>query len=312
MKPTRITSLLLCFLLLCALLTACRKTPTETTSSTETTSPPETRPALFEGDTLKILAIGNSFSNDTTEYLYDVAQAEGLKNIVIGRLFFGSCSLERHLKNANTDNPEYTYYKNTTGKWETTHNATILQSIQDEDWDIITLQQSSGKSGQPETYGDYLNQLVAYVQEHKTNPNAKLVWHMTWAYQGDSTHTDFDNYDGDQMTMYNAILNTVNQQILPNENFVAVIPAGTAIQNARTTFFGDNLTRDGYHLSVLGRLVASYTWYAVLTGVIPETVHLEKTLTGITLSEGMKSVIQESMTNAIREPFAVTQSTLSI
>lgn len=296
--------LFLVFLLSCAGCAGPQENPAQTNTPTDPAKP------LFEGKTLKLLAIGNSFSNDTTEYLYDIAQAEGLTDIVIGRLYFGGCSLERHAKNASTNNPEYTYYKNTTGKWESTANATILQSIQDEDWDIITLQQSSGKSGQPETYRDNLQQLVSYVLEHRTNPNAKLVWHMTWAYQGDSTHADFANYDGNQMTMYTAITNAVQQEVLPNEHFAAVIPAGTAIQNARTTFFGDNMTRDGFHLSLLGRLVASYTWYAVLTGTTPEQIHLEKTITGIALSEGMKSVILESMTNAIRQPFAVTQSSL--
>ena len=301
-------------LALCLGCAACGETPepVETTAPTETTAPPaETKPALFEGNSLKILAIGNSFSNDTTEFLYDIAQAEGLTDIVIGRLFIGSCSLERHAGNAQSGKAEYDYYKNTTGKWVKTENATLLQGIQDEDWDIITMQQSSGKSGQPDTYGTYLKQLIDYVQANRTNPNAKLVWHMTWAYQADSTHADFAKYGGDQMTMYNAILGAVQDQIMPNENFVAVIPAGTAVQNARTTFFGDNMTRDGYHLSFIGRMVASYTWYAVLTGVVPEAIHLEKTITGIALSDGMRSVILESVTNAIRQPYAITQSTLT-
>ena len=297
--------LLLC-LLLCVACTACGEAPGETTAPTD-----GTKPALFAGNSLKILAIGNSFSNDTTEFLYDIAQAEGLTDIVIGRLYIGSCSLERHAGNAQSGKAEYDYYKNTTGKWVKTENATLLQGIQDEDWDIITLQQSSGKSGQPETYGENLKGLIAYVQEHKTNPNAKLVWHMTWAYQADSTHADFANYGGDQMTMYNAIINAVKEQVIPNENFVAVIPAGTAVQNARTSFFGDNMTRDGYHLSFIGRMVASYTWYAVLTGVVPETIHLEKTINGMAVSEGMRSVIRESVANAIREPYAVIQSALT-
>ena len=301
----KVFCLLLCLLLSVAC-AACGEAPTETTAP-----PAETKPALFEGNSLKILAIGNSFSNDTTEFLYDIAQAEGLTNIVIGRLYIGGCSLERHAGNAQSGKAAYDYYKNTTGKWEKTENTTLLQGIQDEDWDIITLQQSSGKSGQPDTYGTYLTQLIDYVKANRTNPNAKMVWHMTWAYQSDSTHADFANYGGNQMTMYNAITKAVKEQIIPNENFVAVIPAGTAVQNARTTFFGDNMTRDGFHLSFIGRLVASYTWYAVLTGVVPETIHLEKTISGIAVSDGMRSVIQEAVANAIREPYVVTQSTLT-
>ena len=297
-------SLLLCILMLLALCSGC-------TASQEPTDPTEKANPLFEGNTLKILAIGNSFSNDTTEYLYDVLQAEGITNIIIGRLFYGGCSLERHVNYATTGAAEYTYSKNTTGKWESTSNATMLDGLKDEDWDIITMQQNSNNSGLPESYEGYLEQLISYVNEHKTNPSAKLVWHMTWAYQSDSTHSAFPNYNSDQMTMYTMITDTVKQVILPNSAFAAVIPAGTAIQNARTSFFGDNLTRDGYHLGVLGKLIASYTWYAVLAGKSLDSVKLAKTITGIELSEGMRSVILESVNAAVKEPYAVTQSALT-
>jgi len=301
----KVICLVLCLLLSVAC-AACGEAPTETTAP-----PAETKPALFEGNSLKILAIGNSFSQDATEYLYDVAKAEGITNLVIGRLNYGGCSLERHVNYANTGEGAYYYEKNTTGKWELTENATLLDGLLDEDWDIITMQQNSSNSGLPETYEGHLEQLISYVNEQKTNPNAKLIWHMTWAYQGDSTHEAFPRYDSNQMTMYTKIKETVNQVILPNSAFAAVFPVGTAIQNARTTFFGDNLTRDGFHLSYLGRLVASYTWYAVLTGVVPETIHLEKTINGMAVSEGMRSVIRESVANAIRDPYAVTQSKLA-
>ena len=59
--------------------------------------------------------------------------------------------------------------KNTTGKWEQTANATLLQGLQDEAWDIITMQQSSGKSGLPDTYDIVLQELIDYVNANKTN-----------------------------------------------------------------------------------------------------------------------------------------------
>ena len=263
--------------------------------------------ALFDGKTLKVLAIGNSFSNDTTEYLYDVAQAEGVTEIILGRLYYGGCSLERHVNNSRTGKNEYTYYKNTTGKWEQTDNATLLQGLQDEDWDIITMQQSSGNSGLPDTY-DYAAELVAFVNANKTNPDAKLVWHMTWAYQKDSTHADFAKYDNDQQKMYTRITEAVQQKILPMNSFVAVIPAGTAVQNARTSFFGDTMTRDGFHLQTLGKLIASYTWYATFTGKQLSEVKLEKTLSAIALSDGMKAVILDSVNSALKTPYSVTPS----
>ncbi len=41
----------------------------------------------------------------------------------------------------------------------------------------------------------------------------------------------------------------------------ALPTAGTAIQNLRTSYMGDTLTRDGYHLEVnTGRYTVSMTW----------------------------------------------------
>lgn len=298
-------AILLCALLLCG----CGKTETTPETSEPTTEP---LPALqleplCDGKTLKVLAIGNSFSNNTMENLYDVAVAEGMTDVTLGRLHIASCSLQMHAENAASDAPKYTYYKNTVGLWDKTEEVTLLQALQDEDWDIITMQQNSGNSGQPATYDGYLEQLIDYVNQNKTNPDAKFVWHMTWAYQGDSTHKAFADYGCSQDLMYKAIVDATQQKILTNDAFVAVIPAGTAVQNARTSYFGDTLTADGYHLNSLGKAIGTYTWYAVLTGKTLDKISIVR-FPNIALSESDKAVIIESVNNALRTPYAVTPS----
>ena len=201
----------------------------------------------------------------------------------------------------------YPYYKNTVGLWEKTEEVTMLRGLQDEDWDIITIQQSSAKSGLPESFDGYLERLVDYVNQNKTNPEAKLVWHMTWAYQGDSTQKAFADYGSDQNTMYTAIVKAMQEKVQPNENFVGMIPAGTAVQNARTSYFGDNLTKDGYHLNELGKVIASYCWYARLTGKTLDKISINQ-VPGLALSDSNKEVIMESVNNALRAPYAVTAS----
>ena len=47
---------------------------------------------------MKILAIGNSFSQDATRYLYGIARADGV-NLEVVNLYIGGCSLERHYRN---------------------------------------------------------------------------------------------------------------------------------------------------------------------------------------------------------------------
>jgi len=303
----RLTSLILCMLLLCG----CTKNA-ETTPATVTNQPPAeeetfvTTP-LCDGKTLKILAIGNSFSNNTTQYLYDVAMAEGMTDVTIGRLFIGSCTLEMHAANAQNDTPAYTYYKNDSGTWEKTENVTMLHGLLDESWDIITMQQSSGQSGQSGSYDGHLETLIDYVNTHKTNKDAKLVWHMTWAYQTDSTHKDFSHYANDQLSMYYAIVATCQEKILTNDAFVAVIPAGTAIQNARTSRWGDAITADGYHLNDLGKLTASYMWYATLTGKSLSGIRLDTTYTGFHVSEQTKEIILQSVNGALKAPYQITE-----
>lgn len=297
---------LLCALLLCG----CSQTATEPETTVPTTEPaPELNlEPLCDGKTLKVLAIGNSFSNNTMEHLYDIAIAEGMTDVTLGRLYIGSCSLQMHATNALADAPAYTYYKNTIGLWDKTENATLLQALQDESWDIITMQQNSGNSGQPASYDGYLERLIDYVNQNKTNPNAKFVWHMTWAYQGDSDHKAFADYGCSQDLMYKAIVDATQQKILTNDAFCAVIPAGTAVQNARTSYFGDNLTKDGYHLNELGKVIATYCWYATLTGKTLDKISINQ-VPGLALSDSNKEVIMESVNSALRTPYAVTVST---
>ncbi len=301
----KLISLTLALLMVLALFAACGET-----NGGETTTQPTADPnaPLSDGKTLKVLAIGNSFSNDTTEYLFDIAKAEGMTDVVIGRLYIGGCSLETHVNNANTNASAYDYYKNTVGTWDRLQSATMLYALQDEQWDIITLQQNSGNSGQAGTYTPYLEQLITYVNENKTNPNARLVWNMTWAYQEGSTKSGFTPYNNDHMTMYNAILDAVQKQVVPNKDIFKVIPVGTAIQNARTSYFGDNLTRDTYHLNDLGRVIGAYTWFALFTGKPLEAINFQTIPNVLFLTDNDKAVIIEAVNAAIETPFSVTQS----
>lgn len=223
----------------------------------------------MDKNSLKVLAVGNSFSEDAMFYLYDIAKSAGFKNIVLGNLFIGGCSLSTHIHNARAGKEEYIYFKNHTGEWIPHENRSLLYGLRDEDWDIITLQQYSGHSGVVDTYNQDLDDLIAYINKNKTNPKARLAWHMTWAYETLSDHPDFAIYSNNQLNMYNSIVNAVKSRIENNRAFSFIIPAGAAIQNLRTSFIGDNLTRDGYHLNNLGWFAAGLCWFSTLTGIGP-------------------------------------------
>ena len=277
----KILCLLLCLALALPVLTGCdRAQPQETTEATQETQP--------DDGVLKILAIGNSFSEDAMHLLYEVAQAEGKEQIILGNLFIGGCTVATHAKNAQgLGTKDYTFFYNANGVWKTEENAKLDYGLRRENWDIITLQQASHASGKVSTYNQDIQTVVDCVNENKLNPGAKMLWHMTWAYRGDSTSDSFEAYNYDQMTMYNGIIGAVQEKIVTDPAFSDVLPVGTAIQNARSSYLGDTMNRDGSHLSDLGRVIAAYVWYCKLTGKTLDTINLEAVPAKLTKSYDM-------------------------
>lgn len=255
----------------------------------------------WDQKTLKVLAIGNSYSVDTLRYLYDIAHADGVERIILGNLYIGGCSLERHNENAKTGAADYIYYKNTAGKWEETPNATLLQGLRDEDWDVITLQQQSMNAGIPGSFDTHLEELIDYVQANKKNPDCQLAWHMTWAYPEGSTNENFAPFNYDRKTMYGAIVGSVQQKILPHGAFSILIPSGTVLENGRACF-GERFSRDlWHHLSDFGQFMTGCMWYSSLTG--KPLLELKFVPEGMELTERMKLDILNCLTAAFIDPF---------
>ena len=213
---------------------------------------------------LRVLAIGNSFSEDAIEQnLYELAAELG-DTLIIGNAFIGGCSIERHVDNINNNKPEYAYRKVVDGIKTDKPSSVLFDIITDEPWDIISLQQVSQWAGKSDTFKN-LSALKEYVVNNMPNKDAEIVWHMTWAYANDFKSDNFRHYDFSQEAMYDSIVNVVKTTI-PEHNINLVIPSGAAIQSARKSF-GDVLNRDGYHLAIpLGRYTAACTWCEFLTG----------------------------------------------
>lgn len=207
---------------------------------------------------LKILSIGNSFSEDALSYLWDIAKHNNI-HLTLGNLYIGGCDLETHANNALNKQKDYIYYKNTKGSFIPLQ-ASLDDGLLDESWDIITLQQASHKSGIESSYEPYLTDLICYVKTYQ--PQAKLYWHMTWAYQKDSDHPNFIDYNKDQSFMYNSIIHALINQVFKHKEIEKIIYTGKVIQAFRDTYLGDTLTRDGFHLSLeIGRYIASLSWF---------------------------------------------------
>lgn len=263
--------------------------------------------AYAQQKTVRILAIGNSFSQDAVEqYLHELAEAEGISTI-IGNMFIGGCSLERHVKNARDNAPAYAYRKiGTDGKKREKGKMSLETVLADEDWDYVSLQQASPFSGMYETYEASLPELIEYVKA-RLPKKTKLMLHQTWAYASTSRHSGFKNYNCNQLTMYQAIADAVKKAAKANKIKI-VIPSGTAIQNARTSFIGDHLNRDGYHLDVkIGRYTAACTWFE---RIFKHNV-VGNPYTPEGLDEARKAVAQKAAHAAVKHPYKVTDLSIT-
>ena len=255
-----------------------------------------------EFKSIKILAVGNSFAVDAmSRHLYPMFEAAGYDEIHLGILYVGGCSIDQHYNFIKNNSASYQYQENKDGKWVNTENYKAGDAFALTDWDFVTVQQVSGYSGIPSSYGN-LDALMKLIKAK--SGDAEIYWQMTWAYQGDSTHGDFAKYGKDQMTMYNAIVSTVKEKIVGNPDFDGVIPSGTAVQNLRTSSLGDTLTADGYHLeNAYGDYTASLTWYCTFTGESAYSMFYCPSSVGDHFHE-----IAEAVDNAVKKPYEVTES----
>lgn len=221
------------------------------------------------GETLRILAIGNSFSNDSMEYIPDILNNLGIKNVELARISVDGCTLQYHKHLYDNNNERYLLYTSPTGinNWiKNDKEVSIKQVLAMGEWDIITIQQASGVSGIYDSYTPHLKHLIKAIKD--IQPQAELVWHMTWSYSTNCTHNEYYKYDFNQLKMFNAITACTLHLMKDHKEIQRIIPSGTAIQSLRQSPINNppkDLTRDGYHIDLgVGRYTLACTWYEVL------------------------------------------------
>ena len=98
---------------------------------------------------LRILAIGNSFSDDGMEYLPKLLDHLKIENVEVARLYVGGCSLKQHVEFYEQEKSPYQFYRSTAGEnaWVKSEGESLKNALQMGDGDIITMQQVSGQSG---------------------------------------------------------------------------------------------------------------------------------------------------------------------
>lgn len=208
---------------------------------------------------MKILSIGNSFSQDAQRYLHCLALKDGVKLKAVN-LYISGCPLRTHYLNILDDNAAYDFQFNgeITGL-----KVSIRQALVSDNWDYITLQQASVDSAKPDSYTPYIEALAAYVRKYC--PKAKLLIHQTWAYETGSIKLANQQCFATDAEMFAAVEDAYNKafDLISADG---LIPAGKAMLTAAQTGI-EKIHRDTFHASLgAGRYLLALCWFKYLTG----------------------------------------------
>ena len=277
---------------------------------------------------IKILFFGNSYGNDAVAYLERMLKSH-FEEIIIGRAGDSSMAINDHYHNIDDDpdndflyhgKPFAVHYKTVNGeKFELPGDYKTI--MVNEPWDYVIFYQGPNSSDtltKPEYYSE-LDNFLSALRKYMTNPNGKIVYYMTWAHNVSDT-----------LSLYNGIVKVTRELITNHPEINGVIPAATLIENLRTSYLksgvGGDITRDWGHLNYgVGRFAMAMLWYTYLTGGTSSDIDFMPTFETETrgdiakqtewqgkftdVDESNLKVIKESVNNAIKHPYTVTEST---
>ena len=209
---------------------------------------------------MKILSIGNSFSDDAQRYLSAIASAEGVELETLN-LCIGGCSFATHAANVKSGDKAYLFHYN--GDVECEELITLDDGIAMRDWDIVTVQQVSTLSFKEESYYPYIHEVVDYVREKL--PNAKIYIHQTWAYEHGCPRS-FEVTDGKGTEFMLEGIRRAYARAKREICAEAIIPSGELMellyQNGASKIY-----RDTFHASYgIGRYAVGLLWFKLFTG----------------------------------------------
>lgn len=279
----------------------------------------------IKSDTLRIFLIGNSFSQNATGYLPEIAKEKG-KHLIIGRAELPGHSLEQHWKytEAAEANPESAEGKPYKGK-------SLKMLLSEGKWDIVTMQQASYLSADKESYSPYAQKLYDFIKS--LQPKAEVVIHQTWAYRSDAK--TFGRVAKGQLAQsqtemwqksraaYHALANQFKLRIIPvGDAFNEVATSKIYGYKKDTTFNytnpvvpnlpnqtnslnmgyswknGKEFTFDANHANEAGRYLGALIWYAILFKDTPENIQFVPNKVPAELAKYLRTVAAKTVKNS--------------
>lgn len=257
---------------------------------------------------VKLLVIGDASSTYAVTYLDEVLKLGGIDNVTVATMnynFNSGASIADQKKNIESEKKAYTFAIMENGETVSTkYSQKFLDVLTYDAWDYIVIGQSIPKAGIAEEYSE-LDFFVNYIEDNKTNANAKLLWNMSWAYNKNSSHAGFDAYGKDQAAMYQGITVALETFVKSNAKIDGILPVGAAIQNLREIFLDGSVTgTNGIQLETeIGAYVAAVTWGSYLLDKDAEEIGLELSDNSV---NSRYRILNDAINFAIADPFKLT------
>lgn len=357
----RLVCFLLAAGLSCSILTGCQAGGASDETQDIQQTGEATQMIEEDGIVDKILVIGHSLGLDSSYYFPFAYKEETGKDIIVGALYHSGCRLSQHAKFLQGNERQYAYFEidtsvntvwqradcngiftdNNPGMANDTYieDGSIAQTmefaIMRQDWDLIILQAGSFEAAGATIPNNLLDVnnikiITDYVLQKDIVPQTKpqFAWNTVWTHpEDDSMLTDsrketlYKYFSGSQ-EMYEVMMKTTQDVIMPSFDFDYLLPAGTSMQNANSSYLeAKDLYRDTIHGTDFTRMMAAYTWYCAIYGAdisqckfftVPGKIRVEKAYRqgniDFTLTQEQKDILVESVKNALAAPYAVTQS----
>lgn len=209
---------------------------------------------------MKILSIGNSFSDDAQRYLREIAAHDGVE-IETLNLCIPGCSLKTHSERVKDGKCGYFFHYN--GDVERGDLISLQDGVAMRKWDIVTIQQVSVESFKEKSFYPYIHEVIAYVREKL--PEAKIYVHQTWAYENGSPRS-FEITDGKGAEFMLEGIRRAYARARAEIGAEAIIPSGELMELLRVNG-ASKIYRDTFHASYgLGRYAVGLLWYKLFTG----------------------------------------------
>ena len=228
---------------------------------------------ILNKDTLRILSLGNSYTEDYTKYIADISESfhDDTRTFCQYNVIRSSASFYTWYKSIKGTDPTPCYCQRAIGNYEQdipTGNfpvcdSTLMKEILSRKWDLIILQQASSYANNYNSWNSYresgyLYQLVSELKARQSQ--AAFAFVLIHSYAGGYKA----NSERSSMARWRNIASSATSLSQDYPIFQLIIPCGTAIENLRTSQYNNslNITRDGIHLGYgLACMTAGLTFY---------------------------------------------------